>query len=218
MTTEQKVSGLNNIENIYDEAVALLDGISHAERYYTKAECNSKYFTSVNDGEGSSLVCERLAGRTAEEIINAGIPPKCIGIWSGSEDSIPPGWYLCNGLNGTPYLIGRIPVCAGGSFEIGAMGGSWSQTVAASAVNIATHALTADELPPHTHGYTDDYRNSSSGSYNSSGKGAAVDHPGLLTNLESSTPHGHDGSTFSGSEFSIVPPSMALCYIMNGEI
>lgn len=52
------------------------------------------------------------------------LPSGAIMIWSGSASSIPSGWYLCNGSNGTPNLQDRFIVGAGGGYSIGATGGS----------------------------------------------------------------------------------------------
>ncbi len=71
--------------------------------------------------------------------INAGIPAGGIIMWSGSIASIPSGWALCNGSNGTPNLQDRFIVGAGGSYSIGESGGE------------AAHTLTEAEMPAHTH-------------------------------------------------------------------
>jgi len=52
------------------------------------------------------------------------IPAGTIAIWSGSVASIPSGWYLCNGANGTPNLRDRFVVGAGSSYAVGATGGA----------------------------------------------------------------------------------------------
>lgn len=69
---------------------------------------------------------------------SGGIPAGTIVMWSGS--SIPSGWALCNGSNGTPDLRDRFIVGAGSSYGLGAKGGE------------ATHTLTVSELPAHAHG------------------------------------------------------------------
>lgn len=47
-----------------------------------------------------------------------------ITMWSGSVASIPVGWYLCNGSNGTPDLRDRFVIGAGSNYAVGATGGS----------------------------------------------------------------------------------------------
>jgi hypothetical protein len=43
-------------------------------------------------------------------------------MWSGSTANIPAGWSLCDGTNGTPDLVDRFVVAAGGSYSPGASG------------------------------------------------------------------------------------------------
>ena len=62
-----------------------------------------------------------------------GIPSGVIVIWSGAENAIPSGWYLCDGTNNTPNLTERFIVGAGGggnssvssnAYSVGATGGN----------------------------------------------------------------------------------------------
>ena len=62
-----------------------------------------------------------------------------IMMWSGSIGSIPVGWYLCDGTNGTPNLTDRFVVGAGASYSVGGTGGANSVT------------LTTNNMPSHTH-------------------------------------------------------------------
>ena len=69
------------------------------------------------------------------------LPRGAILIWSGSVSSIPAGWALCNGQNGTPDLRDRFIVGAGGSYAIGAKGGS-ATTIHSHTVSLAVDAAT----------------------------------------------------------------------------
>lgn len=71
-------------------------------------------------------------------------------LWSGSLVSIPAGWQLCNGTNGTPDLRNRFVPCAGGSlYAVGATGGGYNGLLAHShAVNIS--GLGSTSLHRHT--------------------------------------------------------------------
>ena len=51
-----------------------------------------------------------------------------IMLWSGSIGSIPGGWALCNGSNGTPDLRDRFVVGAGSAYAVGATGGAVNHT------------------------------------------------------------------------------------------
>ena len=50
------------------------------------------------------------------------IPSGGIIMWSGSIATIPAGWYLCDGRNGTPDLRGRFVIAAGGAYAAGTSG------------------------------------------------------------------------------------------------
>lgn len=43
-------------------------------------------------------------------------------MWSGSIGSIPAGYYLCDGQNGTPNLKDRFVVGAGNTYAVGNTG------------------------------------------------------------------------------------------------
>lgn len=75
------------------------------------------------------------------------IPVGGIILWSGTVATIPSGWALCDGANGTPDLRSRFVVGASGAaapagltrYSPGAVGGK------------ETHTLTLSEMPSHTH-------------------------------------------------------------------
>ena len=52
--------------------------------------------------------------------INLGV----ITVWSGAIGNIPPGWFLCDGSNGTPDLRDRFVPSAGPTFSVNETGGS----------------------------------------------------------------------------------------------
>ncbi|WP_051335956.1 tail fiber protein [Aquimarina latercula] len=63
-------------------------------------------------------------------------------MWSGT--TIPQGWHLCDGSNGTPNLTNKFIVGAGDNYTIGQRGGRDTVT------------LTTDQMPSHSHqGVTD---------------------------------------------------------------
>ena len=62
------------------------------------------------------------------------IPSGSIILWSGSVGSIPVGYYLCNGQNGTPNLQDSFIIGAGNSYSVGANG-----TVFATGTNNPTY-------------------------------------------------------------------------------
>lgn len=68
-----------------------------------------------------------------------GVPKGGVIMWSGSVGTIPAGWALCDGDNGTPDLRDRFVVGAGSGYTVAATGGE------------ASHSLTINEMPSHTH-------------------------------------------------------------------
>lgn len=83
---------------------------------------------------------------------NTHIPKGLISMWSGTIDTIPEGWALCDGEKGTPDLRNRFVMGASDN-DVGETGGENEVT------------LTGDQMPPHKHsasttsagGHTHDY-------------------------------------------------------------
>jgi microcystin-dependent protein len=93
--------------------------------------------TTQSAGDNSTKVA------TTAYVANNAIPSGGIIIWSGSSASIPSGWYLCNGANGTPDLRDRFVVGAGSTYSVGATGGSKDAIV-------VSHSHSIND-PGHTH-------------------------------------------------------------------
>lgn len=112
------------------------------------------------------------------------IPVGGIIMWSGSTSTIPAGWALCNGSNGTPNLLNRFVVAAGGSYTVGATGGGDSFTIG------------TNNLPNHTHGITDPGHLHAVNitSAGSGGHGHQISSSGLHTHTTDNTGnHQHNG-------------------------
>lgn len=100
----------------------------------------------VITGDGSGLT--NIAGQ---------IPIGGIIMWSGSAASIPAGWALCNGTNGTPNLSSRFIRSANSTgSDINSIGGADSRTLSVSNlpshnhfVNLTTNSL--NNFGAHTH-------------------------------------------------------------------
>lgn len=80
-------------------------------------------------------------GGTAQVVNVAPVsaPVGTIVAWAGEIDTIPDGWALCDGTNGTPDLRGRFLLGVSNSHAVGATGGE------------EKHTLTANELAKHYH-------------------------------------------------------------------
>jgi hypothetical protein len=171
-----------------------------------------------------TLTHEALPLGDARGLLDLLLPIGVILLWSGSIATIPPGWQLCDGTNGTPNLRDRFIVGAGTTYAVGATGG-------AAQINIA-----------HTH--TDGtYATDSQGAHTHTADGTlATDVPSATTtvdndlalstvavassththdvtgNTSSNGAHTHDVTGASGSSLSstqsILNPYYSLAYIM----
>lgn len=155
-------------------------------------------------------------------------------LWSGSVGSIPSGWVLCNGSNGTPDLRDRFIVGAGSTYAVNATGGSSTITPSGS-ISVAGTALTEAQMPKHFHslrgpngpflstvpsatasgsnnygGGTPDDGTAGYGT-NSTGGNSASGTAGTGTSNGDSHTH---TATFTGASDSNLPPYYALAYIM----
>lgn len=141
--------------------------------------------------------------------VNAAMPSGMIVIWSGAVAAIPSGFYLCNGSNSTPDLRGKFVIGAGGSYAVADNGGE------------ATHTLTSDEMPSHTHVQNAHNHGAPSGTthfwaydttanedYTQFGSGT---HSAVKTATASAT--ATNQNTGGGAAHNNLPPYYALCYI-----
>ena len=120
---EQHDHEISEVNGLQDELDSKETPAGAQAKAYT-AEQNAKQYTD----EQISLVTE------------SAVPSGVITMWSGSLTSIPSGWALCDGQNGTPDLRDRFIVGAGSSYEVGDTGGTDNVT------------LTENQIPQHTHG------------------------------------------------------------------
>ena len=144
---------------------------------------------------------------TTAFVLANGVPSGAILMWSGSIASIPSGWFLCNGSNGTPDLRDRFLVGAGSTYNVGVTGGSANAIVVSH-----THTITD---AGHSHTETGQV-SASQFSYQGGGAG----NPGVGTPLSangttttSTTGIVIDSTGSSGTNANL-PPYYALAYIM----
>jgi hypothetical protein len=132
------------------------------------------------------------------------IPTGIISLWYGAIGSVPAGWYLCDGANGTPDLRDKFVVGAGSTYSVAAVGGT------ADAV-VVTHNHTATVTDPgHLHSIS---AVASNGQYPAVGGGGAV-------STVSSTGTSTTGITVANASAGVsgtnanLPPYYALAYVM----
>lgn len=72
---------------------------------------------------------DNLYGILGSSSTTTAVPTGAILMWSGSIGSIPSGYVICDGTNGTPDLRDRFIVGAGTSYSVGNNGGFASSGV-----------------------------------------------------------------------------------------
>lgn len=122
----------------------LQDGSIIEEKISDNAITNNKLAdnsVTTNKISNGNVTTEKIKDGSITSVkISSGyglVPKGLICMWSGS--TVPSGWYLCNGSNGTPDLRDRFIVGSGGSYAIGDKGGE------------ASHSLTKEEMAKHSH-------------------------------------------------------------------
>jgi len=141
------------------------------------------------------------------------IPLGVISLWYGSIGSVPTGWYLCDGTNGTPDLRDKFVIGAGSTYAVAATGGSTTSTLVIGNLPAHTHTATSTVTDPghtHTPGSISTI-NRNAGTSN----GGSVQDPGAIpTATTGITVTTTNASTGSGTSFSVLNPYYALAYIM----
>lgn len=152
------------------------------------------------------------------------LPVGVILLWSGAVNTIPSGWVLCDGQNGTPNLSNKFVIgtwqIAENAYNVGATGGSASVTLTENQIPSHTHTISSDGA--HTHGFVGDRRLTSVADYTIYDQTPVpydtqsdTDAGGHYYSTTSDGSHTHTiGSTGGNSPHSNMPPYYALAYIM----
>ena len=167
------------------------------------------------------------------------VPSGCILIWSGTVGSIPSGFVICDGSNGTPDLRNSFVIGAGNSYTVGQTGGSKDAIIvshnhtATSSTSITdpghTHAASVTD-PGHLHGPLSPatfFYTSNAGSAYGSGTsgfggsfttanavtGISVSNAANTTGISASTSTTTQTTGQSGTNANL-PPYYALAFIM----
>lgn len=152
----------------------------------------------VDRGQGSEIRFKIGDGTSTYNnlnFINSGVPSGAIILYSGS--TIPDGWVLCDGNNGTPDLTDRFVIGAGKTYKVNDTGGE------------SEHTLTVDELPEHSHTLPGD------SIINSTTDGTvALGIGGYFTTTRKFETLNTTDTIGSGVAHNNMPPYYALCYIM----
>lgn len=136
------------------------------------------------------------------------IPSGGIILWSGSIGSIPAGYVLCNGSNGTPDLRDRFVVGAGSTYAVDATGGSANAVVVSH-----THTATST-VPDHDHDVTVTGLIGQPGGFAPGGGASSGGSSTFTTTSESLTITTTVNTAGVSGTNANLPPYYALCYIM----
>jgi microcystin-dependent protein len=142
------------------------------------------------------------------------IPTGLISMWSGSIGSIPSGWLLCDGSNGTPNLTDRFIVGAGSTYSVNGTGGATSVILTTNNLPAHTHTATVTD-PGHFHNQSTTFANAGiNGSPISTGNASnATSGSNAVTSTATTGISVSNSTTGSGTSFSILPTYYALAYI-----
>ena len=138
------------------------------------------------------------------------IPSGGIILWSGSTGSVPSGWYLCDGTNGTPDLRNSFIVGAGNTYAVGATGGT-ADAIVVSHTHTATSTVTD---PGHLHflvtndGTSTNTSNVSASYSNANAYGKNTN--SATTGITVATTNANAGTSGTNQN---LPPYYALAYI-----
>lgn len=136
------------------------------------------------------------------------IPSGVITMWSGSVGSVPSGWNLCDGTNGTPNLVNRFVVGAGSTYSVGSTGGS-TDAIVVSHTHTATSVVTD---PGHLHTYTtSNFTIDANNGGSRAGEATTRNSSTATTGITVATTNASTGTSGTNAN---LPPYYALAYIM----
>ena len=180
----------------------------------SKADTNSPTFTGTPTAPTATAGTSNTQIATTAFVTAAAsssLPSGVIVMWSGSIATIPSGFYLCDGSNGTPNLRDRFIIGAGSSYAVGGTGGSKDAVVVAH-----THTASTNSTGSHTHTIEDVPYRANDTDRGSSGSLFSIDDNTTRT-TSSAGSHSHTvtvNSTGSSGTNANLPPYYALAYIM----
>lgn len=139
----------------------------------------------ISPGAANNVLASNGTNWVATQLVPTGV----ITLWYGSIASIPTGWLLCNGANGTPDLRDRFIVGAGSSYAVSATGGSANATLVSHdhSFSGSGSASTSSALGTHNHGFSGTTANA--GTHNHT-----VNDPGHFHSFALFAPNGGGGN------------------------
>ena len=137
-----------NIQHVYNDLLANiaiidagLDGVTAA--WTANAVTQQTQINTLIAGSTTQTYSDNSTKYATTAFVQSVLPRGMIMMWNSTAATIPTGWQLCNGTNGTPDLRGK--------FIIGSTGDASGLYYTGTTGGAAGVALTVDNLPSHTH-------------------------------------------------------------------
>ena len=160
-------------------------------------------------------------------VLNPLISPGIIIMWSGPINTIPEGWVLCDGNNGTPNLVNKL---VRGAADLNSDNVSDSDSLLVlTELNMPFHLHASGNLKASggahsSHTYSSVWISSGSPNNMISGGGTTV-RPEATVTITGSGSHTHSSSDFAGATGSkgiskpikVTPPFYAVAFIMKKD-
>ncbi|MFW5787564.1 MAG: hypothetical protein ACOCV3_04800 [Halanaerobiales bacterium] len=160
-----------SLATVKNALLTALKGVDGADSGLDADLLDGKEYSEISSEiDNKSNTAQTAAQTYTDNEINKYLPKGIISMWSGSINSIPSTWALCNGSNGTPDLRNRFVVGAGDDYAVGDKGGA--NNVALTEANLAAHThgvgtLVNSSVSDHNHSFSGS--SGSAGSHNHSG-------------------------------------------------
>ena len=146
------------------------------------------------------------------------VPSGLIAIWSGATGSIPSGWLICDGTNGTPDLRNSFVLGAGNAYSVGQTGGS-TDAIVVSHTHTATSTSTSTVTDPghfhqldNTHAVQNGTVTNTPQTYSGSGgTNTSTASTGITVATSTSTTNKTAGVSGANAN---MPPYYALAFVM----
>ena len=208
---------------VYCNGTDIINGISHFSSLSAVSPSFTGTPTAPTAAPGTNttqIATTAFVTAAATAVIPAGI----ITMWSGTIATIPSGWALCNGSNGTPDLRDRFIV--GASQDDAGVAktnitGSLTQTGGSKDAIVVSHTHTATTTitdPGHTHNITSSMIGDSGGTGEFTGvngsPGGTIRSDRVLSKTTGITAASTINSSGSSGTNANLPPYYALAYIM----
>ncbi len=98
--------------------------------------------------DGSITTAKLASGSVTQDKLDPTldlVPAGAIIMWSGAIGSVPTGWQICDGSNGTPDLRDRFIVGAGSTYAVGATGGAAEVTLSVAQMPAHNHSASTNQ-------------------------------------------------------------------------